>query len=227
MASGADLGNERYFVVDGLIPDEVPPSPTDVPGIVAELCRLNSGALRWVGLGPPSNLIRVLSDHPHLTKGWSVTQMGGALRYRDPQRAEHNFRLDPAAAMGLVANVPELELVTSDVTFTPELAVDRNSKLYAGLNSPCAAPWGELLRAHLDRWFERFHPESIQHDALTLSAALEKPFVVSEPRKISIDELGRMQLDEDGYKVRISSSVDYPFFMAWLIRTLSGDDHTT
>jgi inosine-uridine nucleoside N-ribohydrolase len=221
VVAGADLGNTRYLCVRDLIPAEVPAPSEDVVAAVEAVCDATDGPVRWVGMGPMSNLAAVLAARPHLAERLLVTQMGGALRYRDPSRAEHNVRLDPAAAVGVV-RTPGLPLwlVTSDVTFTPELEVTAAGPLYAALAAPDSPAWAQTLRAHLDRWFDGFHPGTIQHDALTLSAALHLPFVDFDKTTVAFDSIGRMSEDPAGTPVPLSTGAAYPMFMTWLHRQL-------
>ena len=126
--------------------------------------------MRWVGIGALSNLADVLTAHPGLVDRLHVTQMGGAINYRHPDRAEHNFRLDPTAALTAVARVRDLRLVISDVTWTDRIAVDHGHEVYR-LVAGSSAPWAGLLRAHYDQWFA-YRESNKLHDPLTLSAAM-------------------------------------------------------
>lgn len=217
VVSGIDLGNTKYFCVEDLIPDEIPAQPTDVDHEVRRICSTATLPVRWVGMGPLSNLAQLVDTQPELTRHLQLTQMGGALNYRDPNKAEHNFRLDPAAARRVLATFPEPQLVTSDITFTDELAVDTRSSLYQALATREAPPWAALLQAHLDRWFERFHPTTIQHDALTLTAAMELPFVGLSNTRIVLDDHARMRrADPDGIPVWMSTRAHYQPFLNWL-----------
>lgn len=222
VVSGTDLGNTRYLCVEDLVPDDVAAPTADLASTVEAICATTNGPVRWVGMGPMSNLARVLTTHPHLAERLLVTQMGGALRYRDPTRAEHNIRLDPTAAIQVIQN-PNLPLwlVTSDITFTPQLEVTAASPVYAALTTPTAPAWARTLRAHLDRWFADFHPGTIQHDALTLTAALHLPFVDFDTTAVAIDEHGRMREEPTGIPMMLSTSARYPAFMDWLHRQLT------
>jgi hypothetical protein len=106
VVAGADLGNSRFFCVDGLISEHVPDQPSDLEEAVETVSAAASLPVRWVGMDPMSNLARLADTRPDLLARMEVTQMGGALRYRDPTRAEHNFRLDPDAARHAMAAVP-------------------------------------------------------------------------------------------------------------------------
>lgn len=219
VVAGADLGNDRYLSFRGLVPETVAAQCNDVATAVRAVGA--QGPIRWVGIGPLSNLARVLEGNPDLGTRLHVTQMGGALAYRHPDRAEHNFRVDPRAVgvLGKLAHVPQL--VPSDVTFRSELEITASSWLYRRFAAPDAPEWARLLRAHLDQWFERFHPATLQHDALTLAGAFDHPAIEFTSERIRLDEAGRMSKDPQGLPVRLASTVDYASFMSWLARQLS------
>uniref|UniRef100_A0AAU2JXN6 Nucleoside hydrolase n=1 Tax=Streptomyces sp. NBC_00049 TaxID=2903617 RepID=A0AAU2JXN6_9ACTN len=223
--AGAALGATPYIVVEDLIPDSVPYQPRDVIAAVRAILDSTDGPVRWVGMAPLSNLAHVLTEAPEMAARLRVTQMGGALRYRNPDSAEHNIRLDVPAARQVLAAVtsgllPTPEFVASEVTFTPRIEVTADSPLYTWLSTPDAPAWASLLAAHLNAWFSRFYPGSMQHDALTLSAALELPFVDSEPVRIAMDGIGRTTADDTGTRLRWSVSAEYDPFMRWLTQTL-------
>ncbi|WP_331718316.1 nucleoside hydrolase [Streptomyces sp. NBC_00134] len=225
--AGASLGSTPYVVVEELVPESVPAQGTDVVGAVRAVLDSTDGPVRWVGMAPLSNLARVLAEAPELAARLRVTQMGGALRYRNPDSAEHNIRLDVPSARQVLDAVargllPTPEFVASEVTFTPRIEVTADSPLYAWLSAPDAPPWAALLAAHLDAWFSRFYPGSMQHDALTLSAALELPFVDSDHARIVMDDIGRTTASETGALLRWSGTAEYEAFMGWLTKTLTG-----
>jgi pyrimidine-specific ribonucleoside hydrolase len=220
VAAGADLGNTRYYCVEGLIPPEVPAQPDDPVAAVRAVCAATDGPVRWVGMGPLSNLAGLLTAAPELASRLVITQMGGAIAYRDPTRAEHNFRLDPAAARYVVEHAVHLFLLLSDTTFTPEIEIGPDSELYKRLGADDAPYWARLLAAHLGRWFDRFYPGTRQHDPLTLTAALQLPFVDFARRAVELGDDARMRLDDNGRAVRISARADYPAFRTWLAQRL-------
>ncbi|ATL66689.1 nucleoside hydrolase [Nocardia terpenica] len=223
VVSGADLGNTRYHAIDGLIPDTVAEQPTDIVAAVRAVCAGTEGPVRWVGMGPLSNLAHVLRSAPELNARLVVTQMGGAIDYRHPDRAEHNFRLDPDAARYVVATARELLLVLSDTTFTDEIAIGPGTDIYRALAADAAPAWAAVLRAHLDQWFARFYPASLQHDPLTLSAALQLPFIDFTRRRISLGPDARMTVagdDSEGHPTWITTGADYPAFRAWLSKQI-------
>ena len=122
-----------YFCVDGLVPRSVPTPPGRVVDAVSGLCRATDGPVRWLGIGPMTNLAAVLTAHPDLANQLHITQMGGALNYRHPDRAEHNISLDPDAAHAVLARAHRLRLVVSDITFTPQIEIAPGSPIDRGL----------------------------------------------------------------------------------------------
>jgi len=221
VVAGRQLRDDGAFTAVDLVPPTIGHQPTGLVAAVERACS-DAAPVRWVGMGPLSNLAEVLKVRPHLASGLVLTQMGGAVRYREPSRAEHNIRLDPEAARAVLARVRGW-LVTSDVTFHPAMEVDGRSPLYRGFASPRAPVWAQVLRGHLDQWFARYHPGSMQHDALTLSAALQLPFVDFDIRRISFDPLGRMSVGE-GMEVFLSHRAHYAAFFGWLERQLFDAD---
>ncbi len=226
IVAGADLGNSKYFCVGDLVPPSVGPQSTNLVAAMDDLCVVTPGQVRWVGIGPMTNLARLIQRRPELISRLTITQMGGAINYRDPKRAEHNFRLDPAAVHTVLANAPHLRLVTSDVSFNPHNAVTRDSVIYRDLCDATDRPWASTLRQHMDHWFDSFHPATMQHDALTLSVALELPFVTLLLDEIHIGDDARMTLTPQGHRLFLSASADYPAFMRWLRNRLAVDPAT-
>ncbi|TCC32818.1 nucleoside hydrolase [Kribbella speibonae] len=221
VATGSDLGNSRMWFMDGVCPAEVPRQDDDVVGVIDEVCSGIEGRIRWVGMGPLSNLARLQREAPVLLPRLAVTQMGGAINYRDPSRAEHNFRVDAEAAIRMV---PELgrwnpTFVVSDVTFNPAMEITRESALYERWGRLDARPWERVLREHFDRWTTKY-PGSMQHDALALAAALLWPGVRFVREHVVLDDIARMSLKADGAEIKMSISADYAAFMVWLEKAL-------
>jgi len=224
--AGRSLGGSQYFCVEDLVPASVPAQPADLVAAVRRVCAAAEGPVRWVGLGPLTNLAAVLAEAPELATRLRVTQMGGALRDLEPSGAEHNIHLDPPAARAVLRAVADgalatPEFVSADVTFNPRIAITSDSPLYARFRAPGAPVWAGLLADHLDRWFARFYPDTMQHDALALSAALGLPFVDSGPLPIEIDAIGRTTHAPGGTVLRWSRSAAYEPFMAWLTDALT------
>lgn len=221
VAAGADLGGSRYFCVEGLVPGSVPFQDGDVSAAVrAVTSAADGGPVRWLGIGPMTNLAALMASDPDAAARLVVTQMGGALAYRDPTRAEHNARLDPPAAITVLTGMRALTLVPSDVTFTEAIQVSADSPIARGLAGPAAPGWARLLSRHLDRWFERFHPATMQHDGLALAAALGHPALDYADITVTIAADGRMTATSQGTCLHMATRADYGGFMWWLGRQL-------
>jgi pyrimidine-specific ribonucleoside hydrolase len=217
VVAGSDLGNTRLNCIEDLTPPYVPSQPTDVLAAVTEVCSSATDQVRWVGIGTASNLAMLLTERPELAKQLVVTQVGGALRYRDPERADHNFRTDPEAAAVLLAKARLPRLLLSEMTFTPEVEIVKDSPLHRLLSDPDGPPWARLVAAHMDQWYERFHHGTMQHDALAFTAAIELPFVGYYREHIVIDERGRTTVDtDDGIDVWLSGRARLDAYMRWL-----------
>jgi pyrimidine-specific ribonucleoside hydrolase len=206
-----------------LFPSDVPKQEDDLVTAVAEVCGSTAGRIRWVGMGPLSNLSAIHSVRPDLVARMVVTQMGGAIVYRDPSRAEHNFRVDPDAAIRMV---PVLEpglptLVVSDVTFSTAMEITVDSPIYRLWTEPKAPLWARILRSHCDRWMERY-PGTMQHDGLTLAAAMLWPGIRFARERVVLDPIARMSRSDEGTEIIMSVSADYGAFMSWLESALTG-----
>lgn len=222
VVSGAQLSHTRYWVVEDLIPSDIPAQPDDVSQAVNAVCTGTDGPVRWVGMGPLTNLAHVLTQSPRLTDRLAITQTGGAINYRDPSRASHNFRLDPAAAITVINEATDLHLVISDVTTNDAIAIRPGDDFYVRLTKPDAPPWATVLRQHLDHWYASFHPFTHQHDSLTLTAALRLPFVTFTRRhRFRIEPDARMFLDANGHDTWTATAADYPAFLTWLTNQLT------
>ncbi|WP_051030348.1 nucleoside hydrolase [Nocardia takedensis] len=223
VAAGATHGHSKYWAADGLVPGEPLRRGLPLYDVVRGLCEWHPTApLRWLGIGPLTDLASLLkSDAAHdeplgMAHRMRIWQMGGALEWR-PDRAEHNFRLDPQAVHDVVTRAQDLTLVLADHTFTPVMAVDTQSPIYRMLTAS-HKPWARLILDHLDQWMQRFHPASMLHDPLTF-AAMRGDFVAFEPGEFGLEPDGRMR-PGPGHTARLSRSVDYPPFLDWVLTTL-------
>jgi inosine-uridine nucleoside N-ribohydrolase len=219
VVAGTDLGNTRYFVIEHLTPHHIPDQPEDLASVV-EFCHQASSTVRWVSMGPMSNLAQLVTTEPWLAQKLVVTAMGGAINYRDPNRAEHNIRLDIDAAHTVLASTHQPRLVISDVTFHHDNEITAESDLYHWLARSDAPAWAQLLAAHMDAWFDRFYPGTMQHDPLTLTVALQLPFVDLGLERVAVDDIGRMRYDNEGHEVFLAYDADYPAFNVWLWKQL-------
>jgi pyrimidine-specific ribonucleoside hydrolase len=219
VVAGPSVRHPGVFVAGSLVADDVPRQARDLDRAAA-LCDSTTGPVRWLGIGPMTNLARLLTDRPDLAAQLQVAQMGGALNYRHPDRAEHNIRLDVDAARVVLAQVQGITLVPSDVTFRPEVEITAQSPLYRQLATSDHA-WAQLVASHLETWFAARHYGSMQHDGLTLAILLREPFGEVRRVRVGLDEIGRMSLNDRGVEVSLVVGADYRSFMAWLERQLA------
>jgi pyrimidine-specific ribonucleoside hydrolase len=215
VVAGRDLGNTRDWAAEGLVPDSVPAQPDDMLTAVEQLSSVSSG-LRWLTLGPASNLADVLQAQPELAERMSLTLMCGTLEYRDPERAAHNIRLDVSAARDVLTAIRNPWLLPADVTITAANEVTPDSPEYALISRPGAPAWATLVTAHLDQWFARFQPGTMLHDALALALCMRRPFIDVVARRIELDDSGRMTASDTGWPVSFTRSADYAGFRLWL-----------
>ncbi|MGW4718217.1 nucleoside hydrolase [Nocardia sp. NPDC004260] len=224
VVAGRVLGESKYWAADHLYPADITVESVDVYEAVAEVCGRVSSSVRYLGLGPLTDLAYILEEDSRqyaplrLDERLCIWQMGGALNYRRPDRAEHNFRLDPQAVHAVMARATYLSLVMSDHTFVPDIAVDAGSPIYQ-LLAASPRPWAQLLRQHLDQWFLGFHSSSKMHDPLTMTAAIGLRFVSFEWAEFHLAPDARMSAGTD-YGALLSAGADYGAFVEWVLATL-------
>ena len=124
-------------------------------------------------------------------------------------------------------------MVVSDITFTPQIEIAPGSPIDRGLAAQAARDevatdhtatgWAALLYEHMDRWYENFYPATMQHDGLTLTAALGLPYLDFAPDSITLDAAGRMTRHPGGIPVHLSVAANYPAFLTWLTQALQLD----
>jgi inosine-uridine nucleoside N-ribohydrolase len=227
----ASLGRSDVPVIEGLgldsdrlaLDPEIMETFPEAPKIhileaIPDICDAVTDPVLWVGCGPMTNLANLFETFPHLAEKLDVVQMGGWLdpaRYRNPDRASHNFHTDIRAAGVTLRMCHHLKLMLSEHTGVPETRITPDSPLYQRLAAPDAPAWAGLVAANFDAWFKR-RPGSWLHDPLTLAAALGEPFVSFAPERIQIAADTRLYRHPDGRDIEISVAVDYPAFMTWL-----------
>ncbi|MEU1206795.1 nucleoside hydrolase [Nocardia sp. NPDC005825] len=217
VVAGIDLGNEKYWAAEGLVPHGVPSQSKDVLTGVRKVMAATDGKVRWLGIGPLSNLSTVVTEIPDVTGRLIVTQMGGGLNYRHTDRAEHNIRLDVAAARSVLHAGLRTWIVPSEVTFHPANEITSGSPEYGLLAE--SGPAGQLIRSHLDQWFANFYPGTMQHDAMALAQAVGRSFLRTSRLGVELDEIGRMIPGE--CQVSLTRSADYTVFRSWLLQCLA------
>lgn len=212
--AGLDLGGEDRFLMDEHL-DWLPAQPDDLVAAVARICATTNDPIDWVGMGPMSNYAAVVSAIPDLAERLVLTQMGGWLdNYRDKSRASHNLRTDTVAA-GLALRVAQKpRLMLSDFTNVTAVRITPDWALMHGLRE-APNPAAHLLATNFELWFTR-RGGSWMHDPLTLSLALNLPFVTLRSEWVRIERDARLYRDmNDGRVMEVSSAVGYSGFLDW------------
>ncbi len=220
VVAGSTLdGSEDRFVMHGHLP-ETRPVPTDVVNFLSHVCETSTDTIIWVGCGPVSNVADFFITCPHHIEQIEFTMQGGWLdHYRNPSKASHNPRMDPAV-FGLVLRAAHRpRCVLSTHTNTPELAVGPDSPLYTWLTAPDAPPWAELVAANATEWFAH-RPSSWMNDPVTLAAALGVPVAEFGTETVRIAADGRISRHPDGRVIEFSTGIDYPAAVTWLSEVL-------
>lgn len=212
-------GSADRFVMHGHLP-EARPVPTDVTDFLSSVCETSTRQIIWVGCGPVSNLAEFFITCPHHIEQIEFTMQGGWLdRYRNPSKASHNPRMDPAAFGLVLRTAHRPRCVLSTHTNAPELAVGPDSHLYASLTGPDAPPWAQLVAANATEWFTH-RPSSWMNDPVTLAAALGVPAVEFGAETVRIAADGRITRDPAGRRIEVSTRIDYPAARTWLAEVL-------
>jgi inosine-uridine nucleoside N-ribohydrolase len=212
-------GTEDRFVMHGLLP-HTRPVLTDLVEVVSTACKNSTQPLIWVGLGPATNVAEFFITCPHHIDQIEFTMMGGWLDYyRNPSRASHNPRTDPASFGLVLRSAHRPRCVLSTHTNVDELAVTPDSNLYAWLTAPDAPPEIELIAANATRWFDH-RPSSWMNDPVTLAAALAVPAVEFGTETVRIAKDGRIYRDPAGRAIEVSTRINYPAALTWLSELL-------
>ncbi|MGW0251144.1 nucleoside hydrolase [Nocardia goodfellowii] len=215
--TGRSLGGYRLSLDYDTLARLPKPPRVDMIDALRALIEQSSEPVVWLGCGPATNLAALLAAAPHLAEQIDLVQMGGwfdPARYRKAPQASHNFRLDPAAA-GIALRMCRSRLVLSEHTAVDEIRVGPQWPLYQRLTSPHAPPWAHLPGANFTIWCLG-RSGSWMHDPLTLTAALDLPFVRFRNARVRVDADGCLSVDPGGRPVQVSDTVDYTGFLAWL-----------
>ena len=158
----------------------------------------DAGPDALLAIGPLTNLARALPAAAPPAPG--LTIMGGALHpvhHRGRVRAvESNFAADPTAAAA-VLGVPGATLVPLDATAATVLDGDGLATLTG------AAP---VLAPMLDAWVAE--TAVVLHDPSALLVAAGEPVARIEPRRLAVEEDGRVRADPDGAEHHVVVELD-------------------
>ena len=219
VVAGRQLSATAPYFAHGLTPDWVTSPSGEVARAVAQAGARSGGAVRWIGLGPLSNLAGLLADQPGLARRLFVTQLTGSSDGTGQALAPRNFRLDPAAARRVLAAAPHLRLVSFALPAGRQAQLTAASPAVRRLAGTVPAwaghSWETLLAAHCGQFFTRYHPAVFPAGPLALAAALRLPFTSFRPARVTVGETGAMGTGPGG-DVLISQDVDYRALGEWL-----------
>ncbi|MFG3618904.1 nucleoside hydrolase [Nocardia sp. NPDC047654] len=216
VVAGADLGNDHSWTVEGMVPDRIGSQPRDVSAAVAKVLERSGGPVGWVGLGPMSNLARLLQQNPAIGDRLVVTQQEGASNFAE-QGPHRNIELDMGAARYVFASGIHPWIVSADISFHPLNALTKDSIEYEVLKKGID-PARNLLRIHLDLWFNEFSRYVTLHGPITLAQSIGMPFLAATPADTALDDDGR--LTHGNSTAYIAQSADYDEFRRWLVNRL-------
>ncbi|MER7452978.1 nucleoside hydrolase [Nocardia beijingensis] len=215
VVAGADLGNDHSWTVEGMVPDRIGPQPRDVGTAVTRVLERSDGRVGWVGVGPMSNLARLLRENPGIGDRLVVTQQEGASNFAE-EGPHRNIELDTAAARYVFESGIHPWIVPADISFHPFNALTEDSIEYGVLKG--IDPARTLLRIHLNLWFHEFSKYVTLHGPMTLAHSVGMPFLAAISVDTGLDDAGR--LTHGDATTYIAQSADYADFRRWLVNRL-------
>jgi hypothetical protein len=219
VVAGLSLGASGYWAADGLVPADIEVPPGDLYDVMSELCEAGSKSVRCLSLGPLTDIARLLVTDAHRSAPLDserllrVTAMGGALNYRNPERAGHNWRMNPASVQTVLAETEHVALVLSDHTPSTRSRYLRPRR--------CIGCWTRCRERRRSCCGSITTSSSV---ASTIRASSTTP----SPRascwgRGSCRGVGEFELRRDGRmregpgtRAWLSDGVDYTLFMAWM-----------
>jgi len=175
-------------------------------------------SLLWVGIGSYTNLAWLHDKNPELAESMRVVLMGGRMNMKEGDRPEHNFKVDPEAAMSVATSFPHLTYVPATTTMHERVRVDVSHPLISYL-ARGNEPWQAASLENFNVWFERRFDASYQHDALTLAIALGAVRNLSLTRVRAARD-GGLSEDETCRALAVSGGVEHDAFWQWVWNVL-------
>jgi len=174
--------------------------------------------LLWVGIGSYTNLAWLYDKRPHLADSMRVVLMGGRMNYNEGDRPEHNFKVDPDAAVLVATRVRNLTYVPATTTMHERTRVDAEHPFINYLSSGQAS-WQTVARENFNVWFEERFDSSYQHDALTLAIAVGALHGLTQT-PVRVSREGGLTEDDTSHIHAVTGGVDYDAFWQWTWDTL-------
>lgn len=213
VARGIDINNSKYCMVCDIAAEEARCMEYIK---AAETVIANNTKTYYACIGPQSNLASLIGHLPRkLRSKLEIVIMGGAINYRIPGSAEHNIRLDTAAAQTVFNSDLIKRYVISDTTYNDEIVMDEKSILYKIIQAS-SSPAKDIIIHSFQNFFKKLFPKTFMHDPLTFSYLINPDFLKFETKLAKMDEKGVMCLSESGRPTILSSGADYKGFMSFL-----------
>lgn len=187
------------------------PSIAQPQRIGRQFMKLLDGPLAWIGLGPYTNLQFVLMAKPELrtSEDFRAVLMGGRLPHDTVERAEHNVKVDPEAAVYVTEHCSDVLFVPATVTGVESMSVTATHAIIGMLQ---ARGFSSAVN-NFETWFAHRYPQSFQHDMLTLGIGYGAvDFAFWEHVSVSGS---RLRADEASPVLAVKDGVDYDKAWAW------------
>ncbi len=202
---GTDFGSTKFLFDAVEIESENAEKPirfsTDD---IAKMCKDIEGDIYYLCIQGQTNLARIINEQPLLLNKLKVFQMGGAIKFRTPDKAEHNFRIDSKSVVEVLKSEVNIKLILSDTTFQfNKFFINKDSDIYKKLLSKQEDIYGLLIK-NLDRFFLNRYPESLMSDVIALLSLLYPKFLKFSNLRFIIDEKAILHLDEHGRNLLVS-----------------------
>jgi inosine-uridine nucleoside N-ribohydrolase len=205
---GRKLGHKNFLFDPEELRDRTDEAQSYTSAQLSKIINKTSGQINYLCIEGATNIASLLTDYPNLTNKLSITQMGGAINYRNPLKAEHNFRLDPASAKILLSTNGLIRLVIADTTFKPQInSISNKSDIFTKINNRSEV-YFKFLKENCLRFFKERFPETVMSDVIALFSVIYPNFLKFETKMFDIDITGRLSLKEDGFII-LTSAVEY------------------
>lgn len=221
--AGQDLGNTRLFFLSHYVDSNYSIPDINSPQLGEILHQVATENGCYLAIGGLTNTARLLRRYPNIAQHLKFYVMGGAIHYRRPGVAEHNIRLDVAAAKEVFQANLNIRWLLSDATFTPAAKISRQHPLYEYFSQ-----WDDLAAAivesNMDGFFDKMFPDSCMHDPMLVSSVF-LPTVKYAQTKLSFAPTGEFREDDEGREILVSRTADYDLFWDDIYRKLKLTSH--
>jgi inosine-uridine nucleoside N-ribohydrolase len=199
---GSSLGLDK-FTVDSLLTKTDAIISTDYIGAIKQVVE-QFESVTYIGIGGFSNLAHVIKQYPQLAEKMDIYVMGGAVAYkRSPDWVEYNIKIDVPSAKQVIESGLPIKYIMAQTTHNPMYEVTIDHPWYKQLESS-TEPGHKLLYEHCKLWFTKRGHGTSMHDPLTVLAALGYSFTAFTTARVTLDDAGVIQLDDNGTEITYS-----------------------